>query len=341
MSKRKKVQIYTLNGYGNYGNRLQLFALSVILGKYNVSLSVYWPKKLYKKAKNAIKYFFPPFSLRSGKEHKVHRFTSRFIPKSSNKAKYDLAISGSDQVWNPDFLRRYPYLLRIPGRNKKISYAASIGKEELTDEEKEIFRNALKSYSMISVREESARKILQPLTCQKIEVVLDPTLLIDVRVYRKIEKCPKAMVGGRKYILCYILGNSDYLDAIKDYARKTGCDVIYFSDRRDSNYGIEEFLYLIHHAELVCTDSFHASVLSFLYEKPFIIFRRTGELDYMYSRLRNLIELFKLNNREYNGKAITEDNLRADYSRAKMILKTEREKSLGFIERALNDKNEN
>lgn len=337
-----RINIITLNGYKNYGNRLQLFALSTILKKIigDIRLFCYSPKKTSQKIKDCIKYSFV-FCGKYEKERKLYFFTKKNIPKDTRDCSCDYSIVGSDQVWNPMFLKNKDYLLDVPGASNKVSYAASIGFESLQEAQKARFEHALAGYKVISVREQSAKDLLQPLTDKKIEVVLDPTLFLGREEYERLEKKPKNLADNEKYILCYVLGNRDHEEKIEKFAKEKGYKTIYFSDRRDSDYGVEEFLYLIHHAQLICTDSFHACVFSFIFERPFVAFRRTGEANYMYTRLQNLIDTFKLKNREFNGKQITKENLEVDYTEAKKILKKEQKKSLDFLKRALDIKNEN
>lgn len=329
-----KTKIFTLNGFKNYGNRLQLFALSKVLRNLHLTVEVFWPKTFMQVAKDCIKYY-SPLVLLYQKEKKLLKFTKTNIPNSTSDPNADFAIVGSDQVWNLSYSQSNDYLLDIPGKSTKISYAASIGIETLNSDQKLLFRNALAKYSKISVREQSAKEVLQSCVGKKIEVVLDPTLLLDRGEYKLLEKRPKGMKKNERYILCYILGNRDHEEKIEKFAKEKGYKTIYFSDKRDSNYGVEEFLYLIHHAELICTDSFHACVFSFIFERPFVAFRRTGEANYMYTRLQNLIDTFKLKNREFNGKEITKENLEVNYTEAKKILKKEQKKSLDFLKEAL------
>jgi hypothetical protein len=336
--KMKKKQlfgsIYTLNGYTNYGNRLQLFALSKTLRSMGKDVVIYWPKSI----KQRIKYFiklWTPLALLFPKERKLRCFSKKYTSKCSSKIS-KVAIIGSDQVWNPKYLAMRRYLLDAPECTEKISYAASVGAEKLTKEELDMFSRALKSYKAISVREKSAKDLLQPLVQdKKIEVVLDPTLLLDEAEYAKLEKRPKDVRKNERYILCYILGDQKYQETIKKYANENKLRIIAFSDRHDSNYGVEEFLYLIHHAELICTDSFHACVFSFIFDRPFVVFKRSGKENYMYTRLQNLLDTFSLKNREYNGTEITSANILVDYAEAKKILAKERKKSINYLKEAL------
>ncbi|MFR2767096.1 MAG: polysaccharide pyruvyl transferase family protein [Thomasclavelia sp.] len=58
--------------------------------------------------------------------------------------------------------------------------------------------------------------------------------------------------------------------------------------------GPSEFLYLIHHAKLVCTDSFHACVFSILFDTQFYVFERENEIISMNSRIDTLLRKFDL-----------------------------------------------
>lgn len=337
-----RINIFTLSGYFNYGNRLQLFVLNRVLENMigrKAKIKAYRKKRLRSRFKDFVEYR-TPLKIKFQKESKLYRFTKKCIVSETNNAKCDYAVFGSDQIWNPDFFKNKPWLLGDGVDGRKIAYAASIGRDELSKEQLKMFEQKLKSFKAISVREKAAQKLLQPLTNKPVEVVLDPTLLLDAKEYEILEKKPKNITEGEKYILCYILGEREYIKAIENFAQEHNCRIILFSDQKESSYGVEEFLYLIHHAELICTDSFHACVFSFIFERPFVAFRRSGKHNDMYSRLQNLIDTFKLKNREFNGKEITKENLTVDYTEAKKILMKERQKSLEFLTKALGVKNE-
>ena len=347
MKKDKKITtskrtctIFTLPGYYNYGNRLQLFALTKVLNKLGFKTYAYKRKTF----KSIIKEFLKhntPLGLFNKKEVKLKKFTRKYIREKSIIKQTDYSVVGSDQVWNPNFFKNRPFLIDVPNESVKVSYAASIGKETLTEDELSRFKASLNNYKRISVRERSAKDLLQPITDKEIEVVLDPTLLLSKEDYIKLEKKPKNIETGEKYILCYILGGTEQMDAINTFALEHGYRIIPFSDRNDSRYGVEEFLYLIHHAALICTDSFHACVFSIIFERPFVAFRRTGKHSYMFTRLQNLINTFELKNREYNGTSITKENVNLDYSKVNSILETRRKESLRYLKTALEVEDEN
>ena len=103
---------------------------------------------------------------------------------------------------------------------------------------------------------------------------------------------------------------------------------------------VEEFLYLIDHAELICTDSFHACVFSILFNKPFLIVERKGMLN-MKSRLDTLLELFGFQDRHIKfGKEEVDMRkiLSVDFSKTKDIQCREIMKSMDFLKNAINIK---
>ena len=110
-------------------------------------------------------------------------------------------------------------------------------------------------------------------------------------------------------------------------AKENGCEVINVLDKNSPFYqtGPSEFLYLEKNAFLICTDSFHSSVFSILFNRPFIVFNREDINKSMNSRIDTLINKFELKNRQFENR-ITKENLHQDYTKAYEILEKEREK---------------
>ena len=94
--------------------------------------------------------------------------------------------------------------------------------------------------------------------------------------------------------------------------------------------GPSEFLYLIHHAKLVCTDSFHACVFSILFDTQFYVFERENEIISMNSRIDTLLRKFDLE--EHRKKDYTDYSINHDYSHVYEILEREREKFNLFLD---------
>lgn len=236
-------------------------------------------------------------------------FGADHVPQSQEKYRgddmtaageaYDCFITGSDQVWNLDWYQGAYFLDFVPKGKKKISYAASLGMYSLTDAQKQTFRDMLKDYEAISVREEDAAQQLQPLVSQQVHCTLDPTMLLSRNQWDEI--CAERLVE-EKYLFCYFLGENQELRRLaKSYARLHGLKIVTIPHAKgsytkdDDHFGDEkiwaaspaDFLSLIKHADCVFTNSFHAVVFSGIYEKEYFVFpRRKG--DRMVSRIYTL-----------------------------------------------------
>lgn len=185
---------------------------------------------------------------------------------------YDVYLTGSDQVWNPQqpFCIE-PYFLTFVTTtpSKKISYAASIGIEQLTENQKDDFKSWLDSYSSISVREDEAKQLLESFIKKPVCKVADPTFLIDRKVWNDMARRPKIT---EPYILCFKLYSSNHLvDYTIRLGKQSGKKVIVIPSGNESSgceivrdAGPEEFLGYIADADLLISDSYHANVFGLL-----------------------------------------------------------------------------
>lgn len=345
-----KVNINTLSGHFNFGNKLQNYALQEVLKRmnYDVETTFYYSNnRIVEIIKNYIKYITNKRFVNFIKFDKKIKYSNNYAIKNKmyQKQVYDYYIVGSDQIWNvtlPSFTSLY-LLENIPS-NKRIAYAASFGIDELPQEYKELFSSELKKFKSISVRENSGKKIIDKIINNSdVEVVLDPTLLLSKDEWSKVEKKPKNC-NCKKYILNYFLGElpETIKEEIQKIADENNCEIINILDKKDKYYnsGPSEFLWLEKNAFLICTDSYHASVFAFIYNRPFIVFDRIDKNKSMKSRISTLLTKLEIGNREYNGKEITKENLKHDYSHAYTILENEQKKSIIFLEKSLEGYNE-
>lgn len=220
---------------------------------------------------------------------------------------YDLFITGSDQVWHPSAINQ-AYSLEFVKEKPKISYAASISKSSLTDNQKEYFKNFLKDYKAVSVREQNAVDILKDLSPVSVDWVLDPTMLLPADDWQQIlQECD---VKG-EYLFCYFLGDDkNQRKRAKEYAKQNGLKIVDIPhlqgryEKADKNFADisiqdaspEQFLWLIKNAKCVFTDSFHSTVFSLIFKKQFYVFERAGYKG-MGGRIVSLLSLFDLNDR--------------------------------------------
>lgn len=221
----------------------------------------------------------------------------------ANPPRYDIYISGSDQLWNP--AQPYclePYFLTFaPRGSKKLAYATSIGITELADKEKSDFRNWLSSYDAISVRERQAKILLESFIGREVKQVLDPTFLLDIDYWKSLAVYPDLK---QPYFLLFTLS---YQPVILEYAlrlsREAGIRLISLGqlqpDAKNGEYktvkdaGPKEFIGYLANADMVITDSFHGTVFSIIMgSKNFYTYIAPGNK--RGSRITDLLTLFGL-----------------------------------------------
>lgn len=265
---------------------------------------------------------------------------------------FEAFITGSDQVWHPSAVCS-AYLLDFVNDGKiKLSYAASISKDDLSDEIKKKYLESLKNYKAISVREENAVDLLYGLTSKQIKWVLDPTLLLNENDWDSI--CTEKLIDKR-YVFCYFLGaDKGQRKLVEEYAKNKKLRIVTlpylngFYRKCDKNFGDihlydvgpQEFISLIKHAEYVFTDSFHAMVFSGIYKKQYFVFPRDGHLE-MSSRIYSLCDLYETRERFCDTQEkCTLDYIKSlpniDYTRQLKKLEEMREKSLNYLKENLN-----
>lgn len=252
--------------------------------------------------------------------------------------KFDYYFVGSDQIWNPIYGGLSDLDLLAFTQKKKVAISASFGIEEIPDDYKPRIEQYLAAFDAISVREEAAKRIIEKKTQRDdVEVLIDPTMMLRKEDWDEIVKKPKGLMDD-KYIVCYFLGTQtqENKSTIQRLAEANNCAIVDLSNIESEFYccGPSEFVYLIKNAECVCTDSFHASVFSILYNKPFVVFNRNGKHNGMGSRIKTLLSTFHLEDALFSGNA-QDIILKRDYTTVNQILEEERQKAFYFVRSAL------
>ena len=356
----KKIAIVTMNHGYNYGNKLQNYAMEHIYREYGLDVTTIAfeptgcikPKsgssnsissKILKKIRR--KFYFSREKKRLERfkifnknylhlTEKVYNNTNyNTIPEDE----YDFFSVGSDQVWNSyfwDFSKIY-LLDFVKDNEKKIAYAASFGMDSIKEEYKEDFRKNLSEFKSILLREEKGQKIIKELINKDVPVVLDPTLLLERNEWHKFGKKPENLKDG-KYIFTYFLGEmtKERKKKIRKFAKRRNAKIIALNDITKKYYccNPNEMVYLIENAEAILTDSFHACVLSIIFNKDFYIFERISKGRNMNSRIETLLKMLQINKK-------TDDDLELDrnynYKKINMLLDEKKKRCMEYIEKSL------
>ena len=344
----KRIAILTNIDNQNYGNRLQNYASQQVFCSLRVKPETLnlWDQNIIKKIFRFTRDEYQ--KLCGSKRGAFLRFKNYFfwskysICSVSDRNKiieyYDYVSVGSDQIWNVLWGNTNTYFLPFVPPEKRVSYAASFGITSIPEDKRAMVRENLLKFKAISVREAAGAKIVKELTGRDATVLVDPTLMLDKEEWIKIEKKPRRVDFSKPYILTYFLGQkTERMERdVKKKAGKNGLQVFNLMDKQEKALyatGPGEFIYLVHHATLVMTDSFHACVFSFLFGKPFLLYERVGSCDMM-SRMDTLFDTFDLR-RKYVDSGLPNAVLECDYSVGYKNLERERKKAIEFLKNAL------
>ena len=314
--------------FHNFGTYLQAYALQHVLGGLGYenriidarpvidkkfppapprSLSLYWKiriglAKLYHNIKGDVPHAPSSKALYQKFRNQHLLIDSDYTTPKELNERYDVFIAGSDQIWYPSEEIFDPYFYLDFARKKKISYAPSVGASEYPEAFIPRTRPLLERFDHISVREQRGKELLSSFIDKDIEVVLDPTLLLQAKEWDIVASEP---VYRGKYAFLYMLTyNETYINyAIHDAAQRGLKIVTVSNEPRLSGYvdvvveaGPSEFVSLVKHADIVYTDSFHGTAFSLLYHKIFVTFRRfqPNSKTNQNSRLENLFNILDI-----------------------------------------------
>lgn len=227
------------------------------------------------------------------------------------KERYSDVIVGSDQLWLPvNVVADYYTLNWVPDNINKISFATSFGVSNIPSKYYEKYKTFLKRINHLSVREDTGVKLIKDIAKIDAKLVCDPTILLSKEEWDEVAIKERKIKD--KYILCYFLGNNiEHRKFAERLKEKTGYKIVSlnhadeyvkysdkFCDIDPYDIGPKEWINLVKNAEYVCTDSFHGTVFSLIYNKLFFNFRRykSSAKASTNSRLDSLLKIVKVSN---------------------------------------------
>lgn len=284
----KRIGVIGLSHSQNVGNNLLKYAIYIKLSELG-----YHPFLVGKACIN----HNISFLLKNTKVRLINEFSE------IKENEFDILIVNSDQTWNALFPRPIIYdiaFLKFAEKwnKKKFIYGASLVHDQwkFTKKDEKIAKQLLKNFSGISVREKSSVDLIKKHLGLEAQFVLDPTMLINKKYYLNLINHYKSDIftklNNKKFIFAYILNNSE---KIKNYLNsiKTKLSIkIFFLTMFHKNQ-IAEFLYGIINCKAVITDSFHGTIFSIIFKKPFVSFKMKNDDN----RFNDLAEIFNVKDR--------------------------------------------
>lgn len=266
---------------------------------------------------------------------------------------YDALIVGSDVVWSqyPLWISRTKFLdFEAQKPFRRISYAASFGRDYIPKENVKYLKKYLHRFDAISVREHSSVSMLESVGIDHAAYCLDPTLLLSSQEWEKIEKRPEAISDRDDFIFVYLLGaDCEQRRQITVFAREKNLKIVVIPHANgyrisaDEGFGdiqlmacsVENWIWLIHHAQYVFTDSFHGTVFSTIFETKFMVLKRNSENDINNRMQDYLREIGQLDKTVAGADFGAVDHMAWDYRQITDEIEKRRMQSILFLRKAL------
>ncbi len=358
-SAKMKIGVLTWHYFTNFGSAMQTYALQQTIKKLGYQVKVI----NYRDARNATifrlvslcatflrkKQRVPLFFDFQRKRFDMSKCISKRDELVRESHKYGTIIVGSDQIWAPSMFNPI-YFLEFAGDDvRKVSYAASIGLDDIPDELCPQYKNFLSNFKYVSVRERVGKQTLQNKCGILSELVLDPTLLLEPEEYTCLANKPIApnLDLDKPFVFCYFLNREhDYRNRVEAFAKENNLQIIGCSlndldnawMRNISRYtGPQEYLWLFENAEYVITDSYHGTIFSLLLNKKFATLKRFAADSPVCqnSRIYQLAEYFEIGNNIQPDEANVIEIYPVDYEKFNSTLKTLKETSVQFLSKTL------
>ena len=249
-----------------------------------------------------------------------------------NTTKYEAIIFGSDSIWIPRNQKESmpPAFFGMIRNDNKLAYAASSGGyddlNKFTSEQKK----AIVTIDHISVRDVVTKKLVNKLTKKPVNIVLDPTLLINWNTYLQENTCMEK-IEKEDYIMLYGGFKDKDIKKLKEYAREKNKKLIAvgsYIKGADKSIAVSpiEFLNYVKYADEIYTSMFHGVMISISFNKQFSYFSADPNRDKkLETVLYNLGLQYLLIN---SGKIFLEE---IDYSVVNKRLEEQRIESLDFL----------
>lgn len=279
----------------------------------------------------------------------VNRYLRR-APKFNNLKRAgeiaDIFISGSDQVFRPEYLKksknRNLFLLNFASPcAKKAAFSASfgIGEEEIKKSKQSVvkeIKKSLETFDYVSTRELSGTDICKNIFNIFSEQIIDPVFLLDKKRFEELaEKSEKDFKGK---IVAYLLNETENAESLlKEIGEKYNLPVCKMSR---FEYSVEDWLKAFMQAEYIITDSFHGSCFPLIFNKKFIAIankkRGSARFDSL-AKIFNLEECFIGGIQDLKNASFAEIN----WEKVNRTISKEKERGLEALKEVLRLKKNN
>lgn len=254
----------------------------------------------------------------------------------------DILLAASDQIWNPEITGGLDpaFFLQFGRYRKRVSFSSSMGSYVMPEQELVQVGAWLDAFDAVSVRENHAKKQIEPYVLMGVRVMLDPTLLLNGNQWRSLAVPMNGLAPG-KYILIFMVTSST--SRFENMARLLkgayGVPVVQVRLNLQRPSCVDrvlaatpyELVWLIDNAAFVLTDSFHGTAFSLNLETPFATLPNHRNN----ARLEELLEGVELSGRFVEDEEGLALSPHVDFAYARKTLQERRTADVDWLASAL------
>ena len=373
------IGLLTPYNVNNYGTKLQAYAVQEIVSEFDDTEIItyqpdFWGKVLHKSENIRMKKYADakqdnglserlPTHLKEKRNDAIKAFDTklRIAPTVTGMSalkkqaiKYSAVVCGSDQIWHPVNLPGHIYMLEfVPENVKRIAFSPSFGIGQIPKELFRTYQHRFWHIQHLSVREKSGQNMLQKLGYPNAVWTLDPTRVLRENKWMALAAEGAEIVPTEPYIFCYFLGTHTFgREMARRLQQKTGYKIVTlphfkmytladknFADIDLYNVSVQQFVALIKNSAMVCTDSFHGTAFSVLFERDVYCCERHKSADgaSTNSRLHSILQLLSMEGRMLSSLGEVETVLQqpVDYPAVLSCLNEKRKETEEFLVHAL------
>jgi len=302
-----RIGIITLPLHTNYGGILQAWALQTLL------------EKMGHEASHVFRHLhvtIPPYQgLSSADIAAIQRHTDAFIDRyihgderpvsAIGPHDFDAFVVGSDQIWRSLYAGgmcggwKVGFLdFAADWDVRRVAYAPSFGLDrwEAPESDIPVCSALLKKFDAVSCRELSGSAICRDVLGVEAKTVVDPTMLLERADYSALVDAAETE-PPKGDLMAYVLDRTQGpLSVLEKIVRTKGMTPFFANARPEDPSApiaeriqppLELWLRGFRDARMVVTDSFHATVFSVIFGRPFVV---TGNPTRGLGRLESLLK---------------------------------------------------
>lgn len=354
----RKIYIATPVDFGNYGNRLQNFAVHRICEKINlepITLAVEYsykgkfiPKHFiceFLDKSKASKFLYKKNGMSAVKKsQRAWDFTKQWIKtvyvqdsKQLNQLLKDNCYVGigGDQIWSECWHSRIPFCnFQSISSDRKICFAPSFGSDSLPGTYASKVCAEIALIEKPAVRESSGAAYIKKYCKKDAFVICDPVVTLKKEEWEYYASSDSTPVPSNPYILTYFLGkpNSESRAWIEQQLAEQRYDVIDLASKTVGKLRAVSplgFVRLIANSAVLLTDSFHGLMFSLIFNKPVVIFPRSGG-EKMNTRIDDVVKKYQIQDQRFQKEKNIAQYMKSNFEFINCILANERNASMEY-----------